>query len=174
MKKVMSNKNNMFYILTSMIALVLIGTTMSTSSVSAQTNETGGSPTAGSPTVDVYKWTFNSPDGKGTSTLVSDAETAKTVATSLALMNLNSQRGPVTSAGAAGTTGGTDDTLAGTAVQTSGALVAQVQQQVSQGIDGLVETAKATEQIAEGNPAAGSFSIGASFMGVGVGIGIGW
>jgi hypothetical protein len=169
MIKVMSNKNTIFCILTSVIALVLIGTTMTTSSVSAQTNETA----AGSPTVDVYKWTFNSPDGKGTSTLVSDAETAKTVATSLAIMNLNSQKGPVSTAGAAGE-GGTEDAFGGAISQTSTALVSQVQQQVSQGIDGLVETAKATEQIADSNPAAGSFSIGASFMGVGVGIGIGW
>jgi hypothetical protein len=173
MIKVMSYKNNMFYILTSVIALVLIGTTMTTSSVSAQTNATGGSPTAGTVSGDLYKWTFNSPDGKVASTLIADAETAKSVATSLALMNLNAARGPVSSGATAGE-GGTDDSLTAGAIQTSGALVQQVQQQVSQGIDGLVETAKTAETVSETNPTAGGFSIGASFMGVGVGIGFNW
>jgi hypothetical protein len=175
MKKVMSYKNNMFYILTSVIALVLIGTTMTTSSVSAQTNATGGSPTAGTVSGDLYKWTFNSPDGEASSTLIADTETAKSVGTSLALMNLNAARGPVSSAATAGEPGSTtDDSLTAGTIQTSGALVTQVQQQVSQGIDALVQTEKAKEQIEENNPAAGSLSAFWDGLGVEIGIDVEW
>jgi hypothetical protein len=178
MKNLMSYKNNMFYILTSVIALVLIGTTMTTSSVSAQTNATtssGGSPTAGAAASgDLYKWTFNSPDGEASSTLIADSETAKSIGTSLALMNLNSQRGPVSSAGAAGGTGGTDDAFGGAIAQTSTALVQQVQQQVSQGIDALVQTEKAKQQIEENNQAAGSISAFWDGLGVEIGLDVEW
>jgi hypothetical protein len=124
---------------------------------------------------DLYKWTFNSPDGQASSTLIADAETAKSVGTSLALMNLNSQRGPVSSAATAGEPGSTtDDSLTAGTIQTSGALVTQVQQQVSQGIDALVQTEKAKEQIEENNPAAGSLSAFWDGLGVEIGIDVEW